>query len=154
MKKKWNQRAHVQILCTFTFEYRVYTLIQKNFNQGKADAYGEKKQCTYGLSDWFEFGHNQSKVKARRSGKKQVYLGLFEPKSVAVLLLAWPIAGLLGCVLYLFLECNRFWPKSGQVYLILAKTLYANSEKESRAMWWKSSTRQNAGLYNLNALRQ
>ena len=36
---------------------------------------------------------------------------------------AWPIVGLLGCVVYLFLECNSFWPKSGQVYLVLAKKL-------------------------------
>ena len=35
---------------------------------------------------------------------------------------AWPIAGFLGYVLYLFLTFNWFWPKSGQVYLILAKT--------------------------------
>ena len=47
--------------------------------------------------------------------------GLFEPKSVTMS--AWPIAGLLGCVLYLFLACNWIWPQSGQVYLILAKTL-------------------------------
>ena len=59
-------------------------------------------------------------LKAQRR-LKQVYLGLFEPKSDTMS--AWPIAGLLGCVLYLFLECNWFWPKSGQVYLILAKTL-------------------------------
>ena len=36
----------------------------------------------------------------------------------------WPIAGLLWFVLYLFLECNWFWPKRGQVHLILAKTHY------------------------------
>jgi len=104
----------------FTYEYRVYTSIQKNFNRGRADAYGETTQCTYGLSDWFEVGQNQ--LKARQSRKNQVYLGLFVPKSVTMS--AWPIAGLLVCVLYLISVCNCFWHESGQVYLILAKTLF------------------------------
>ena len=74
------------------------------------------------LSDWFKVGQNQ--LKAWQSRKKQVCLGLFEPKLVTTP--DWPIAGLLGYVLYqvlVFLECNWFWPKSGQVPLILAKTL-------------------------------
>ena len=87
-----------------TYEYRVYTLTQKNFNGGRADACEEKKQCTYGLSDWFKVGQNQ--LKARQSRKKQVCPGLFEPK--LVMMSAWPIAGLLGCVLYFVLHVSDF----------------------------------------------
>ena len=67
-------------LCT-TYEYRVDTLMQKNFNRERADAYGEKKQCTgtNGLSRWFKVGQNR--LKAGQSRKSQVYLGVFEPES-------------------------------------------------------------------------
>ena len=34
---------------------------------------------------------------------------------------AWPTAGLLQCVLYMFVACNWFRLKSGQVYLIVVK---------------------------------
>ena len=71
----------------------------KNFNRGRADAYAETKQCTYGLSDWFKVG--QSQLKARQSRKKQVYRGLFVPKAGTM---SGPIAELLECVLYLFLK--------------------------------------------------
>ena len=37
---------------------------------------------------------------------------------------ARPIAGLLGCVLPLFLACSWFCLKGGQVYLIWAKTIF------------------------------
>ena len=73
-----------------TYEYKGYTLIQNSFNRRRADAYGETQPCLI-----------RSKVEKsvesynRRSRKKQVYL--FEPKSVTMS--AWPIAGLLGCVL-------------------------------------------------------
>ena len=102
---------HVQIntyVLTFllflrtSYEYRVYTLILKKFSRGRADAYKEKTRCRYGLSDRFKAGQNQ--LNARQSRKKQVYLGLFEPKSDTVP--AWPRAGLLACVLSLFKECN------------------------------------------------
>ena len=46
---------------------------------------------------------------------------------------AWPITVLLGCVLYLFLACNWLWPKSGQVYLILAKTFFSPFSSSSRS---------------------
>ena len=58
----------------------LYVQIPKNFKAERPDAYGEKKQCTYGLSYWFEVGQNQ--LKARQSRKKQAYIGPFEPKSV------------------------------------------------------------------------
>ena len=80
---------HKYVLLRTRYDVRVqsfYTFIQKNFNPGRADAYGEKKQCTYGLSDWFKVGQNQ--LKARQIRKKQVYLDLFEPKSVTMS--AWP----------------------------------------------------------------
>ena len=56
------------IIVRTTYEYRVYTLTKKNFNRGRADAYGEKTQCTYGLSDWFKVGQNQLKPRQNESG--------------------------------------------------------------------------------------
>ena len=64
------------------YEYRVYTLIQKNFNQGRVEAYGDKKQRTYGLPDWFKVGQDQLKGGSRR--KKKAYVGFFEPKPVTM----------------------------------------------------------------------
>ena len=52
----------------------------------------------YDLSDWLKVGQNQ--LKARQSRAKQVYLGLFEPKSGYDVSLA--NSRLQGCVLYLF----------------------------------------------------
>ena len=44
-------------------------------NRGTADAYAEKKQCTYGPSDWFTVCRNP--LKAGQSRQSQVYLDLF-----------------------------------------------------------------------------
>ena len=60
-----------------SYEYRVYILIQKNFNRGRADTYGEKKQCAYGLSDWFKVRQNQLNDRAE---KRMYTLGLFKLK--------------------------------------------------------------------------
>ena len=55
---------------TSTYLYRVYTLIVKNFNQGRAD----EEQGTYGLSDWFKVGPNQ--LRARQSRKNRYALAI------------------------------------------------------------------------------
>ena len=93
------------LIRTFTYNARVQSLHvnseQFQPREGRR-VRRETTECTHGLSDCFKVGQKQ--LKARQSRKKQVYLGLLEPKSV--IMSAWPIAGLLGCGLYLFLACN------------------------------------------------
>ena len=47
-------------------------VMQNNFNRGRADAYGEKQQCTYGNSDWFKIGLKQLQPINRKTWKKEV----------------------------------------------------------------------------------
>ena len=93
--------THVEIR-TLMYDVRVQRLYvnAEEFQPREARHIQREKQCTYGLSDWFKVGQNRLKAISRQSTKSQVYRGLFESKSVTMSV--WPIAGLLGCVLYLF----------------------------------------------------
>ena len=91
------------------------TKSQEGANSGGVRVGGVGNYCM--VSDWSKVGRNQ--LKARQSRTNHLYLGLFVPKFATMS--AWPIAGLLVCVLYLISVCNCFWNESDQVYLISAK---------------------------------
>ena len=113
---------HVQIR-DFTYDVRVQNLYVNTEKIQPREGRRIRKEKTVHLSDWFKVGQNHSK--ARPSRKKQVYLGLFEPKSVTMS--AWPIAGSRGVFCTCFSACNvaDFGRKVARyIYLILAKTVF------------------------------
>ena len=86
-----------------TYEYRV--LMQKDFNRGRADAY-EEKTTVYVLVRRMTslIGSELARISRKLDRVEKVtYTVAFSSHKIShELRYPWPIAGLLGCVLYLF----------------------------------------------------
>ena len=109
--------AHVQIntrVRTFTDAVRVqslYVVIYRRISTKGGQTHTERKNSAR-MASLIRSKLAKISRKLDRVEKNRWYLDLFEPKSGTMS--NWPIIeDLLGCVLYLFLEFNWFWPKSG-----------------------------------------
>ena len=73
---------------------------------------------------------DKNQLKVKQSRQTRVYLGCIQPKSGTMRF--GPMAGLVGCVLYLISEYTCFWPQTDRytffwtlTYLILQRGIFA-----------------------------
>ena len=85
----------------FTREYR-----RISTEGAQTHTYGENKEYTYGLSDYFKFGRSQ--LKARQCKQSHVYLGVFESKSDTMPTNLANSRAPEVCF-FLFIVCNSYW---------------------------------------------
>ena len=96
---------------------RRLTLYTRIVQRGTTDAYAEKQQYMYGLSDWFIT--DQSRLNHRQSRQRQVNPG----QTSYDVSLANSRAPGVWFVLVLIIVCDCFGPKNSEVFLILAEVL-------------------------------
>ena len=70
---------------------------------------------------WLAKIRKKKQLKVNQSIQARVYLGFVRPKTGTMRF--GPMAGLVGCVFKLIVECTCFWPRKNHVYLFLAAAL-------------------------------